>query len=370
MNSKILFSVVAGLSLAVFFTSFSVRSASAASETGAVNAANNATIHAADETNACPEVDDVYASIFGSVDQAHLLVLLKEISGSSEVTVGGEKYTINERYSPAGKASFRKYWKQYYETLGMAVTEQAYPTQHHETSGEEQGHNLEAILPGQVADTIVIIVHYDSIGPDGAETANPGVDDDMTGMAIQLETARVLAAYRGRLHYTVRFVAADYEEWSALEGARRYARGLRDQAAVQGFKIIAAIDDEQSGWNCAGEGLCLDNSTTPKMLINDCSSDGKFASKELSGAMIALSEKYDGTPIVTECAGQDSDHWAFWEIGVPAIEFGEYSWQKNDHFDASGGDTYDKIDEGYFYGIARVGLTFAAKTIGITGKAL
>jgi hypothetical protein len=317
------------------------------------------------EPDSCPARGDVYGEIFRSVDQAHLISVLKDISGVNEVVVGKDKFKIDERYSPAGKARFREYWKQYYETLGLPVTELAYPTQHSAESGEAQGHNLEAILPGAVADTVVIVVHYDSIGPAGAETGNPGVDDDMTGMATQLETARVLAAYRGKLHYTVRFVAADYEEWSELEGARVYAKYIQGQATTQGFKIVAAIDDEQSGWNCAAEGLCLDGSTAPKMLINDCSDDGKYASKDLSAAMVAMSARYEGTPVVTECAGQDSDHYAFWEIGVPAIEFGEYSWQKNDHFDASGGDTYDKIDEGYFYGISRVGVTFAAQMIGV-----
>ena len=33
------------------------------------------------------------------------------------------------------------------------------------------------------APSFIIIVHYDSIGPFGAETSNPGADDDMSGMA-------------------------------------------------------------------------------------------------------------------------------------------------------------------------------------------
>jgi Zn-dependent M28 family amino/carboxypeptidase len=241
----------------------------------------------------------------------------------------------------------------------------AYPTVHHEQSGEAEGHNLEAIIPGQSNDTVVIVVHYDSMGPSGSETSNPGVDDDMTGMATQLDTARVLAAFKGRLRHTIRFVATDYEEWGKLEGARVYAKYLQQFAAAGGFKIVAAIDDEQSGWNCAATGQCTDGSRELRLLINDCSSDGGFASKELSGQMSELSRAYQGLPVVTECAGQDSDHYAFWEIGVPAIEFGEFSWQNNDHFDDRGGDTYERIDENYFYAISRVGVTFAAKTIGI-----
>jgi Zn-dependent M28 family amino/carboxypeptidase len=71
------------------------------------------------------------------------------------------------------------------------------------------GDNIEAVLRGPSADSIIIIVHYDSISPIGRETSNPGADDDMSGMSIQLETARLLVAHRAELTRTVRFVVSD-----------------------------------------------------------------------------------------------------------------------------------------------------------------
>lgn len=117
------------------------------------------------------------------------------------------RFSIKERYSPKGKAIFRQYWTAYFQTLGLKVTEQSYKTKYN--NGESEGHNLEAILPGQSADSIVVVVHYDSMGSRGRETQNPGVDDDMTGMAMMLETSRILVPLQHQMKYTLRFVATD-----------------------------------------------------------------------------------------------------------------------------------------------------------------
>src|SRR5678815_6052885 len=108
-------------------------------------------------------------------------------------------------------------------------------------------------------DSLIVIVHYDSIGPRGSETANPGVDDDMSGMSILLETARLFVKHKAQLALTVRFVASDEEELGGLAGARNYAAYLTGLAQTEGFKLVAAVDDEQSGWNCSVDNRCGDN---------------------------------------------------------------------------------------------------------------
>ena len=303
--------------------------------------------------------------IYQEVDRSRLLTHLKEMTGVLPMAVNGSTVFLTDRYTAKSKANFREYWKAYFRGLGIDVQEFAYPTAHREI--EAQGHNLEAVLPGKSKDSVVFIVHYDSMGPSGHETQNPGVDDDMTGMSTLLETARLLSLHRDQLRYTVRFVASDFEEWGGpgLEGARKYAAYLKKLSTDQNFKLIAAIDDEQSGWNCAREGKCRGGTRTPTMLINDCATNGAYASKAMSAAFIALAKRHSSMPVVTECAGQDSDHYAMWEIGMPAIEYGEFSWQNNDHFDDSGGDVYSKIDEDYYVSIARLGVTFSTTVAGL-----
>ncbi|HLZ10916.1 MAG TPA: M28 family peptidase, partial [Chloroflexota bacterium] len=225
--------------------------------------------------------------------------------------------------------------------------------------------NLEAILPGASKDTFVIIVHYDSIGPFGQEAQNPGVDDDMSGMTILMETARVLSGYAGRLQHTVRFVAADYEEWSApgLEGARKYAAYLKDLAAREGFKIIGAVDDEQSGWNCASDGLCDADTGGKTTFMASCSDDGNYNYPAIGDLFEATAKEFSDIRVDRECEGSDSDHYAMWEIGVPTVVFSEpYG---NPHYDAEGGDVYTRIDQDYFFRMAKLGVVFAAKNIGV-----
>ncbi|MDE2491438.1 MAG: M28 family peptidase [Elusimicrobia bacterium] len=292
----------------------------------------------------------VYQEVFAAVDSGRLESLLQDMSGVRPVTADGKTFTINERYTPASKADYRAYWTQYFRGLGLTVSEIPYPNGN--GNGEAQGHDLEAVLPGKSPDSVVIIVHYDSIGPSGPD--NPGADDDMSGMAVLMETARVLAARRDELQRTVRFVASDYEEWGGLEGARAYARYLSNLSKSGHFKIVAAIDDEQSGWN-EGGGDLFD--------YFDCG--GATDSKELGNLLADTAAVYSRMRTSQGCMGENSDHYALWEIGVPAVVLSEHDPFNNPHFDQEGGDTYDRIDAGYHLRIAQVGAAFAARVAGL-----
>jgi Zn-dependent M28 family amino/carboxypeptidase len=309
--------------------------------------------------------NDPYQGIFNSVDRNRVLTYLKEMSGVMPVTVRGKTFSISERYSPEGKLQFRTYWMEAFRSMGIDVQELAYETEHH-SNHETQGHNLEAVLPGKSKDSFVIIVHYDSIGPMMQETTNPGVDDDMSGMAVLMETAKTLSAYKGKLDYTVRFVAADYEEWSdpGLEGARKYAAYLKDLSAKDGFKIIGAVDDEQAGWNCARDGKCDASVGGKEIVVASCADKaGNYNFKDYGDHFEQIAKKYSDLKINRICEDDDSDHFAMWEIGVPAVVFSEpYG---NPQFDQNGGDTFDRIDQDYFYKLAQLGVVFAAEMAGV-----
>jgi Zn-dependent M28 family amino/carboxypeptidase len=295
--------------------------------------------------------EQVYKDVFASVDNGHLQSLLKDMSGVNPVTVGGETFSITDRYSPASKAKFRKYWTNYFQSLGMAVQELPYSNSH--GNGEAEGHDVEAVLKGASPDSVVIIVHYDSIGPNGAD--NPGADDDMSGMATLMETARVLAGRKDKLQHTVRFVAADYEEWGGLEGARAYAKYVSDLSQKEGFKIVSAIDDEQSGWNEGSDNV-----------FDVFSCGGATDSTAMGDMLVETAALYSKMTTTRSCMGENSDHYAMWEIGVPAVVFSEHDPFNNPHFDAEGGDTYDRIDQAYLFRIAQVGVTFAARAVGLS----
>jgi len=200
----------------------------------------------------------------------------------------------------------------------------------------------------------------------GSETANPGVDDDMSGMSILFETARLFVKHRSQLALTVRFVASDEEELGGLAGARNYAQHIQALSQSEGFRLVAAIDDEQSGWNCSRDGLCGDN-LFPAFDIFSCGSGGgrTFNFQALGDQFASIVATYSPLRVKRGCIGANSDHFAMWEIGVPAVVYSEHNPFANPHFDRSGGDTFARIDMAYLTSIARPAITFQAMLAGI-----
>ena len=328
--------------------------------------AGGADLGAPDLAPACPMPADPIKDVYDAVDATKLAQRLKELSGVVPVSIGGNQVSLTERYSPAAKTKWREYAKQYFASLGLNANEMAYPTQH--MIGETMGHNLEVVVPGKSADSVVVIVHYDSIGPAGQEASNPGVDDDMTGMAALFEAARVLSDPCRRAADTIRFVAADYEEQGnpGLEGARAYASYLEQLSTSQGFKLVGAQDYEQSGWNCAIDNACggVPGGSTYYVVSCSGSSDGNMYSFPAMGdALAALTTKYSPLKVSRVCVGAESDHYAMWEIGVPAVVTSEYG--NNPRFDQTGGDTFARIDLAYHAQIARIAIAFTAQLAGI-----
>lgn len=316
---------------------------------------------AAPPVDAAPDAPvgpDLWQGIYDEVDPAHLNQLIREMSGDLPVTVNGVTYSITERFSDEGRKKFRDYWTQSMTDLGLSVQELDF------TAAARPGQNLEAVLPGPSADSYVIIVHYDSIGPFGHETANPGADDDMSGMAIQLETARILVAHKDQLGVTVRFVASDEEELGGLAGARAYASYIKDLSTMQGFQLVGAIDDEQTGWNCKADNACAKTGTLA-FEIFACGPGGTFNFNAYGNQFSTVVHEYSPLRVARACMGENSDHYAMWEIGVPTIVFSENDPFDNPHFDQEGDDTISHIDFDYHALIARAAITFQAGQAGI-----
>jgi len=306
---------------------------------------------------------DHLKEIFDEVDGARITQVLRELSGEVPVTVNGASIMLGERFDDAGRQRFRDYFTQTMQNLGLEINPMHYQAANHPRAGD----NVEAILRGPSADSLIIIVHYDSIGPPGSETSNPGVDDDMSGMSILFETARLFIKHRAQLAFTVRFVASDEEELGGLAGARDYAAYIKALSQSEGFRLIAAVDDEQSGWNCSADNLCGD-SLFPAVDVFSCSGTGpsSFDFPALGNQLSNIVTTYSTLHVKRGCIGANSDHYAFWEIGVPAVVYSEHNPFANPHFDQQGGDTFDKIDTSYLISIARPAITFQAAVAGVT----
>jgi len=329
------------------------------------DAGTAATSGGSDEAGA--PAGDPYKTVFDAVDKASIDKLLNDATGGNTVTVDGASTRLTERWSPAGKARFRAFWKQYFTALGMTVNELTFPIPN--LVGETTGHNMEAVLPGASPDSVVIIVHYDSVGIKGKETQNPAVDDDGSGLAIQMEAARIFAGLKGRTN-TVRFVAADYEEISDnLDGDVAYVAYLQREAKAKGFKILVASDDDQTGWSCWDEDVKLCGAKPPAanstFLMISCSGDKKnYAYPELAKGIAEVAAAYSTMKVTAVCDGSgDTDHYPFWQAGIPGYVIEEYG--DNPHYDDTGNDTYKTINVQYLFQISQIQIAYQAKLIGL-----
>jgi hypothetical protein len=305
---------------------------------------------------------DHLKEIFDQVDGARLTQTMRELSGVVPVVVNGQTITLGQRFNATGRKNFRDYWTQTMRNLGLEVNQLHYQAAGHPRAGD----NVEAVLRGPSPSSVVVIVHYDSIGPRGQETSNPGADDDMSGMSIQLETARLLVQHKAQIASTVRFVASDEEELGGIAGARNYAAHIKALSQTEGFTLLAAVDDEQSGWNCSRDGLCGDN-LFPAFDVFSCGSGGgrTFNFQAIGDQLASITSTYSTLKVKRGCIGASSDHFAMWEIGVPAVVYSEHNPFANPHFDAAGGDTFARIDMAYLTSIARPAITFQASLAGV-----
>jgi hypothetical protein len=97
--------------------------------------------------------------------------------------------------------------------------------------------NVLATLKGTVNPELVYVVssHYDSVA------AGPGADDDSSGTAALLETARIMAKHPQPA--TIIFASFTGEE-AGLLGSREFVR----QAVASGMQLVGALNNDMIGW--------------------------------------------------------------------------------------------------------------------------
>jgi hypothetical protein len=186
--------------------------------------------------------------------------------------------------------------------------------------------NVYGILPGsdpQLAKTIFIVSgHYDSRPSNvmDAEADAPGADDDASGVAVSVESARLLskAAPGGKVggyRATILFAAVSGEEQGLLGGTR-----LMEWAKQQGYTIGGMLDDD-----IVGDDPAPGAPHRVRLFSgNGEVEDGDSPSRELARAI----EEIDGRSAVrlvfrVDRYGRGGDHYPFYKAGLPAVRFTE-----------------------------------------------
>lgn len=106
-------------------------------------------------------------------------------------------------------------------------------------------YNVIATLRGSSSDSISVVgAHYDNnISTGDPFTVVPGANDNASGVAAALETARVMKKFKFKPRYTIHFVAFAAEE-VGLHGSRDYAA----KAAARGENMIIMINHDMIAW--------------------------------------------------------------------------------------------------------------------------
>lgn len=184
--------------------------------------------------------------------------------------------------------------------------------------------NVYGILKGSdpnLAKNIFIVVGDFDSRPSDVMDANadaPGADDDSSGVAVVLESARLLskaaaAGHGGRA--TVLFGALSGEEQGLL-GAYR----LLEWTKEQGYTVGAMMDNDIVGADPAPGGPHRVRVFSENGTIEDC--DGP--QRELARAI----EEIDGRSAIRmifrlDRYGRGGDHYPFSKAGLPAVRFTE-----------------------------------------------
>ncbi len=208
--------------------------------------------------------------------------------------------------------------------------------------------NLEVVIEPATADapTLVVGAHYDSC------LDAPGANDNATGTAAVIELARSLANLRGKSALRIRLVLFVNEEPPYFQtehmGSLVYARALKSG----GEKILGMFSLETLGFYSDRPGS--QHYPTPLDMLYPNKGDfvafvGSVSSRSFVRRTIGAFRQMAPFPSQGGTApafiqGIDwSDHWAFGEVGIPALMVTDTATFRYPHYH-SRADTPDKVD--------------------------
>jgi Zn-dependent M28 family amino/carboxypeptidase len=242
---------------------------------------------------------------------------------------------------PKQLAASEQFISQSLSEAGYQVNRQTY-----RVDGQEF-HNLEVEIKGsKKPDEIVVIgAHYDSV------VGSPGANDNGTGAAAVLALARAFAGKES--DRTLRFVEFVNEEppffWTENMGSLVYAKGCSERQE----NIVAMLSLETMGYYSDAPGsqqypLGLLDTIYP-ITGNFIAFIGNISSGNLVRQVVGNFRSHtqfpsEGAALPGNVPGAGwSDHWAFWQVGYPALMVTDTAPFRYPHYHTMQ-DTPDKVD--------------------------
>jgi len=257
----------------------------------------------------------------------------------------------NTFLNPAGLARAADYIEAFFLGLGLKTMRQTY-----EADGVEC-HNIEAVgssFQGRAKPHYILGAHYDSA------LGAPGADDNISAVAVMLETARGLMAAPEVLKH-LRFVAYVNEEpphfSTETMGSYVHARSCR----AAGDNILGMICLESLGYYSNESGsqelpemseemlalsaaLMVERGITPDV-GNFLALVGDEASQELLMRFDALFSKSLGVSVMPMVNPEMrlSDQFSYWDVGYPALMLTDTAFFRNPNYHEPS-DTFDTLN--------------------------
>lgn len=208
--------------------------------------------------------------------------------------------------------------------------------------------NVVALFKGSSStERIVVGAHYDVCGD------QPGADDNASGVAGLLETARLLHEHKLKLQYDVELVAYCLEEppYFASEdmGSAVHARKLNEQKvkvrAMICYEMIGYFSDEPNSQKFPDPELARHYPHTGNFIVVV----GKTGQETYTQQVRDLMRQHTDIDVqsVNLPAGFGlvglSDHRNYWTYGINAIMINDSSFLRNPHYHQTS-DTIDTLD--------------------------
>jgi hypothetical protein len=279
-------------------------------------------------------------SIINQTNIDSLVFFVEELSGEIETTISGSPYTILSRHkNQPGNDKAADYIQQKLESYGLTVYNQSFSS----TGRNVYGVQIGTDYPNQ---KYIICAHYDDMPSSGIA---PGADDNGSGTAAVIETARILSQYVSE--YTIIYALWDEEE-QGLVGSDYYAQ----VAQTAGDSILGAINMDMIAWDS-------DNND-----IADVHTRSVGTSIYLKDKMVEVNTLYNlGLNLDIKNPGSTySDHASFWFHGFGAILLIEDGSDFNPYWHDPN-DRVTNFNLPYYLKMSKVSLGSLATLVNVTG---
>jgi hypothetical protein len=269
--------------------------------------------------------DPIVADIINQTNLDSLISYVRILSGEDSVWIGNTRVLIKNRGDSGGDLA-ADYLQKKLESYDLLVYDQSYSS---------TGRNVYAMQEGYLypEKQFIICAHYDAVDVYCA-------DDNATGVAAVIETARILSEYVFK--YTLVYALWDEEE-IGLVGSNYYA----SQAASNQDQIQGVLNMDMLAWDGNDDGLL------------DIHTQYTANSNNIANLMVIINWLY-GLPLnpaIYNPGTWQSDHSSFWNYGYDAILLIEayYGGDLNPYYHSID-DRIDKFNLPYFHNLSKLSI--------------